>query len=76
MSEVFQLANAERENTDDGHTSALCLIAMAIDRLADKVSCLGLGDAATEMGAIEYLAAEIKEAASTIAASVEEVAGP
>ena len=74
MSDVFQLANAERENTDDAHASALCLIAMAIDRLADQVRALGLNDTGTRMGAIECLALEIKNAGEAIADAVIEAA--
>ena len=57
-------------------------IADAIKTLATHVKYLGVGDAATTMGAIEYLAAKVKggnveiaEALNGLAGAVREVVG-
>jgi len=49
-------------------------IAKAIDRLATHVKYLGVGDAATTMGAIEYLATRIEKGGEDIAGSLDGLA--
>ena len=45
------------------------LLARALFEIADALRRLGTGNAATEMGALEYVAKEIKEGAELIAAA-------
>jgi hypothetical protein len=54
--------------TFDGFASAIESIADKIDRAATHLKYLGTGDAATTMGAIEFLGASVKEAAEQLAA--------
>lgn len=47
---------------------------MSTEAIASALRALGTGNAATEMGAIEFLAAAIKESADTLAASIDGLA--
>ncbi len=49
-------------------------IAEALGSIAVNLKYLGVGDAATEMGAIEFLAVSVKEGCEAIAASNLEIA--
>jgi hypothetical protein len=53
--------------TFGGISAALESIADKADRIATQLKYLGTGDAATTMGAIEYLGTTIKEAADRLA---------
>jgi len=47
---------------------AILQLAKAQDRTADQIKALGLGDAASTMGAVEYLAAQEAEVAKALRA--------
>jgi hypothetical protein len=49
-------------------------VAIAIQALATHVKYLGAGDAASTMGAIEFLAVKITEAGKLIASAISELA--
>ena len=49
----------------------LAAIANAIDRCATQLKYLGVGDAGTTMGAVEFLAVSIKEGLSGLALAVD-----
>ena len=76
---------AEVDNDKDGgdnsvHTNAnvvdgLFAIARAIDGLVYQVKYLGNGNAATQMGAIENLAKELKDGSNAISSSLDAIAG-
>lgn len=59
----------ERAVEDSGYA-----IAWAILRLTDQVKYLGVGDASSSMGAIEFLATQVKEAGDGVARSIGELA--
>ncbi|HTU60640.1 MAG TPA: hypothetical protein VMF89_19445 [Polyangiales bacterium] len=46
----------------------------AFKSIAYQLKCLGNGDAASHMGAIEYLSVQIKEGSERIASSLSEIA--
>ena len=69
----------EQSIRDEAEKDSGFAIAYAIIKLADAVNsvsyqlkCLGVGNAGTEMGAIEYLATQINECGSKIADAVRE----
>lgn len=53
---------------------AFFAIARSIDGLATQVKSLGVGNANTEMGAIEFLGVQIKESIETLSGVVEGIA--
>ena len=57
----------EFEATVDGHIA----IAIALMHVANAINRLGTNDAATQMGAIELLAGEVKSAAAALS-SIDE----
>ena len=46
-------------------------IAYAIHQLAEAIHCLGTGDAATTMGAVEMLAMEVRDGAKATSQALE-----
>jgi hypothetical protein len=63
-------SSGEPANIVDG----LFAIARAIDRLASATWSLGTGNAATQMGAIEYLASELRGTGETVASALQAIA--
>lgn len=57
----FQQEFAREFDEAEGVEKALFAIAIAIDNLATQVKYLGTGDAASTMGAIEFLATHLGE---------------
>ena len=50
------------------------MLANALEQIAKALSNLGLGNAATQMGAIELLSKEVKEGSERIAEALLEIA--
>jgi hypothetical protein len=63
-------SNGETANVVDG----LFAIARSISSIALQLKYLGVGDAATTMGAIEFLAVAIKQGSENVACALERVA--
>jgi hypothetical protein len=63
-------SNCESANVVDG----LFAIARSMDRVAKALNRLGTGNAPTDMGAVEFLAVEVKSGLDSLAASVEQAA--
>lgn len=47
-------------------------VALSIETVAMQIKWLGSGNASTEMGAIEFLASQIKEAGENVAGAISE----
>jgi predicted RNA methylase len=67
---------AENAATDSGFAiaAALLRLADAQEKIARRLSDLGTGNAATQMGAIEFLTVELKSALQEVAGSIAQVA--
>jgi hypothetical protein len=75
-SEEIEKSILDEAETDSGFAIAYAVIKLAdaVNSVAYQLKNLGVGNAATEMGAIEYLATQIAESGSKIADAVREAA--
>lgn len=62
----------EEFEQSEGLEKALYAIAIAMTSVAYELKCLGNGNAATQMGAIEGLSVQIKEGLGRVADSISE----
>jgi hypothetical protein len=58
---------------DDATAAALLMLSEQVGRLAHGMRALGTGGAATDMGAIECLAKEVRDASERIASAIGDV---
>lgn len=70
-----RLMREMEEQLEAGHDIAAGLFAIAaqLSSVSVQLKYLGVGDAATTMGAMEYLAVKVEEAGSSIANAIERV---
>ncbi len=59
----------------EGYENSLAEVAKAISSCAMHLKYLGVGDAASTMGAVEFLAVSIKEGLERVAGSIDRLAG-
>jgi hypothetical protein len=73
----IEAAIENEADTDSGFAIAYAIgkLAVAVDSVAYQLKSLGLGGAATQMGAIEYLATKIDEAGDKISCALRDSAG-
>lgn len=64
-------ASWEHEAEQGGVDGGLYAIAIALMDVAYQLRCLGNGGAATQMGAIEHLAVQVKEGSERMADAIE-----
>jgi hypothetical protein len=56
----------------DALPAAILTHALAVDSVASALRAPGTGNAATDMGAVEFLAVKVREAADRLAGAIEE----
>lgn len=71
IADAIELSFGSNSTDERNVVDALFAIANSIEKLASAVNRLGTNDAATNMGAIELLAMEVKNAGESIAGAIE-----
>jgi hypothetical protein len=66
----------DQADTDSGFAIAHAIIKLAdaVGSLSYQLKCLGVGDAAMQIGAVEYLATKVEEAGNAISHALTNVA--
>ena len=63
------------ENSVDSTTAATLTVAQALFQIASALQSLGVGNASTDMGALENLAAEVKTLGETLGVGLDALVG-